>query len=186
MKRWSLDVTFEEGRAHMGIETQRHWSDLATERSTPLLFGLYSLVALFGRALHPEGQVSVAQTAWYRKQAATFRDVLAEVRRHLWGQETFPTSPTDPSVVFVPRSPLERLSLAPYSDVGNGHIAMSLRDTTTNEMANFRESQAKSLCRKTKNCREKKEGRDRSQARAKRGGATCADAERNDACMLPM
>jgi hypothetical protein len=46
MKRWSLEVTFEEGRAHLGIETQRQWSDRAIERSTPLLFGLYSLVTL--------------------------------------------------------------------------------------------------------------------------------------------
>ncbi|MDQ6659954.1 MAG: transposase [Chloroflexota bacterium] len=112
MKRWSLEVTFEEGRAHLGIETQRQWSDLAIERSTPLLFSLYSLVALFGQALHPEGCVPVAQAAWYRKRAATFRDVLAVVRRHGWGQGTFPTSPTDPAVVLVPRSPLERLSLA--------------------------------------------------------------------------
>lgn len=89
MKRWSLEVTFEEGRAHLGIETQRQWSDLAIERSTPMLFGLYSLVTLFGRALHPDGQVPVAQAAWYRKHTATFRDVLALVRRHLWGQETF-------------------------------------------------------------------------------------------------
>ena len=112
MKRWSLEVTFEEGRAHLGIETQRQWSDLAIERSTPLLFGLYSLVTLFGRALHPDGRIPVAQAAWYRKQTATFRDVLALVRRHLWGQGTFPTSPTDPGVVLVPRSTLERLSLA--------------------------------------------------------------------------
>jgi hypothetical protein len=40
MKRWSLEVTVEESRAHPGIETQRQWSDLAIERSTPLLFGL--------------------------------------------------------------------------------------------------------------------------------------------------
>jgi len=112
MKRWSLEVTFEEGRAHLGIETQRQWSDLAIGRSTPLLFGLYSLVTLFGQALHPDGQIPVAQAAWYRKQAATFRDVLAVVRRHVWGQGTFPTSPTDPDVVLVPRSTLERLSLA--------------------------------------------------------------------------
>ena len=46
MKRWSLEVTFEEGRAHGGIETQRQWSDLAIERSTPLLFGLSSLVTI--------------------------------------------------------------------------------------------------------------------------------------------
>ncbi len=112
MKRWSLEVTFEEGRAHLGIETQRQWSDLAIERSTPLLFGLYSLVTLFGQALHPDGHIPVAQAAWYRKQTATIRSVLALVRRHLWGQETFPTSPTDPDAVLVPRSTLERFSLA--------------------------------------------------------------------------
>lgn len=112
MKRWSLEVTFEESRAHLGIETQRQWSDRAIERSTPLLFGLYSLVALFGQAGHPDGQIPVAQVAWYHKQTATFRDVLAVVRRYLWGHGTFPTSPTDPGVVLVPRSTLERLSLA--------------------------------------------------------------------------
>jgi len=112
MKRWSLEVTFEEGRAHLGIETQRQWSDLAIARSTPLLFGLYSLVTLFGQALHPDGQVPVAQAAWYRKHTATFGDVLATVRRHLWGQGTFPTSHTDPGVVLVPRLTLERFALA--------------------------------------------------------------------------
>jgi len=61
MKRWSLEVTFEEGRAHLGIETQRQWSDQAIERSTPLLFGLYSLLAFFGQALHPNGQIPVAR-----------------------------------------------------------------------------------------------------------------------------
>ncbi len=112
MKRWSLEVTFEESRAHVGIETQRQWSDRAIERSTPLLFGLSSLVTLFGQALCPDGRVPVAQAAWYRKQIATFRDVLAVVRRHLWGLLTFPTSPTDPDVVLLPRSTLERLSWA--------------------------------------------------------------------------
>ena len=87
-------------------------SDLATLRSTPLLFGLYSLVTLFGQALHPDEQIPVAQAAWYRKPTATFREVLAGVRQHLWGQKTFPTSPTDPDVVLVPRSTLERLSFA--------------------------------------------------------------------------
>jgi hypothetical protein len=107
-------VTFEESRAHLGIETQRQWSDQAIERSTPLLFGLSSLVALFGQALHPDGQIPLAQAAWYPKQTATFCDVLAVVRRHLWGLETFPTSPADPGVVLVPRSTLECLSWAVY------------------------------------------------------------------------
>ena len=112
MKRWSLEVTFEEGRAHLGIETQRQWSDLAIERSTPLLFGLYSLVALFGQAVHPDGQIPLIQAVWYRKQSATFCDVLAVVRRQLWGPETFRTSSCDPEVVLVPRSTFERLSWA--------------------------------------------------------------------------
>ena len=112
MKRWSLEVTFEESRAYLGIETQRQWSDRAIERSTPLLFGLSSLVALFGRALCPDGCVPVAQAAWYRKPIATFRDLLALIRRHLWGFLTFPTSPADPGMVLLPRSMLERLSWA--------------------------------------------------------------------------
>jgi len=112
MKRWSLETTFEEGHAHLGLETQRQWSDLAIERTTPLLFGLYSLVTLFGHALYPHGQLPLKQAAWYHKQAATFGDVLAVVRRHLWSKFTFPTSPTDPDVVLVPRSTLSRLAHA--------------------------------------------------------------------------
>ena len=73
---------------------------------------VFCLVTLFGQALHPDGCVPVAQAAWYRKQVATFSDVLAVVRRHVWGQATFPTSPTDLDVVLVPRSTLERLSWA--------------------------------------------------------------------------
>src|SRR2546423_15166902 len=53
VKRWPIEVTFEESRAHLGMETQRQWSDLAIERSTPCLLGLYSVVALLGHALHP-------------------------------------------------------------------------------------------------------------------------------------
>ena len=55
VKRWSIEVTFEESRAHLGVETQRQWSDLAIERSTPCLFGVYSVVVLLGHALHPDG-----------------------------------------------------------------------------------------------------------------------------------
>jgi len=112
MKRWSLESTFEEGRAHLGLETQRQWSDLAVERTTPLLLGLYSLVTLFGHALAPNGQLPLKQTAWYHKQAATFLDVLALVRRHLWGNFAFPTSPSDPNVVLLPRSMLAQLAHA--------------------------------------------------------------------------
>lgn len=112
IKRWTIEVTFEESRAHLGLETQRQWSDLAIERSTPCLLGMFSLVALFGAALNPDGKVPVQRTAWYQKREATFSDVLAEVRRHLWGNFTFQTSPTNPDVCLVPRSHVERLAYA--------------------------------------------------------------------------
>jgi hypothetical protein len=35
----------------LGIETQRQWNDLAIGRSTPLLFGLFSLVTLKANTL---------------------------------------------------------------------------------------------------------------------------------------
>lgn len=112
MKRWSLETTFEESRAHLGIETQRQWSDRAIERTTPLLFGLYSLVTLFGSALTPQGHPPYQQAAWYRKPAATFGDILALVRQHLWGNFTFPTSQSDPDVVLLPRATLAQLAYA--------------------------------------------------------------------------
>ena len=112
IKRWSIEVTFEESRAHLGIETQRQWSDRAIERSTPCLFGLYSLVVLFGCALHPTGAIPFQPTAWYRKQQATFGDVLASVRRALWGNFSYSTSAHDPDLLLIPRSDLSRLAYA--------------------------------------------------------------------------
>ena len=112
MKRWSLETTFEESRAQLGVETQRQWSDRAIERTTPLLFGLYSLVALFGSALAPPGLLPVRQASWYQKPAATFRDILALVRRRLWGDFDFPTARSDPDVVLLPRATVAQLAYA--------------------------------------------------------------------------
>ena len=51
--RWQLEVTFEEVRAHLGVETQRQWSDKAIARSTPVLLSLFSLVTLLASCLEP-------------------------------------------------------------------------------------------------------------------------------------
>ena len=42
LRLWRIEVTFQEVRAHLGVETQRQWSDRATARTTPLLLGLFS------------------------------------------------------------------------------------------------------------------------------------------------
>src|SRR6266481_6833697 len=109
VKRWSIEVTFEESRAHLGVETQRQWSDLAIERSTPCLLGLYSLVVLLGQSLHPDGKILLQQAAWYPKTQATFSDVLATVRQHVGGGLTFQTVASHPDLCLVPRTELIRL-----------------------------------------------------------------------------
>jgi hypothetical protein len=110
--RWTIEVTFEESRAHLGIESQRQWSDLAIERTTPCLFGLYSVVALLTKALHPDGKVPIQCSAWYEKREATFGDMLATVRRHLWGNFNYVTSPHDADIRLIPETDLLRLAQA--------------------------------------------------------------------------
>jgi hypothetical protein len=82
--RWNVDVTFEESRRHLGIETQRQWSDKAIERSTPILFGLYSIVCLIAYRLSKSKDLTPQSTSWYQKHDITFSDVLSYVRRHIW------------------------------------------------------------------------------------------------------
>ncbi len=115
VKRWPIETTYEESRAHLGVETQRQWSDLAIERSTPCLLGLYSVVVLLGHTLHPDGKIPLQQAAWYPKTQATFSDVLATVRWHLWGALTFQTSAFHPDLCLIPRSDLTRLVQAACS-----------------------------------------------------------------------
>jgi DDE superfamily endonuclease len=112
VKRWTIETTFEESRAHLGLETQRQWSDRAIERTTPCLFGLYSMVTLLAHALYPDGKVPIRAAAWYAKGHATFADVLAAVRQHFWGDFSYSTSAHDPDLVEIPRSELARLAQA--------------------------------------------------------------------------
>lgn len=69
-------------RAHLGFETQRHWSQRAIERTAPCLFGVFSLVTGMACVLHPS-DLPVRKDPWYPKEEATFVDALAAVRSHL-------------------------------------------------------------------------------------------------------
>jgi hypothetical protein len=83
-RRWSMETTYEEARAHLGVETQRQWSDPAVFRTTPLLLGLFSVVALYVCQHADRLVLSPRRAAWYPKPAASFADALARLRRHLW------------------------------------------------------------------------------------------------------
>jgi hypothetical protein len=103
--RWQVEVTFEESRRHLGVETQRQWSDKAIARTTPLLLGLFSWITLVAHAFHLSGQpVSPCQSAWYAKSLPTFSDALALVRFQLWvAFPTFQTSRKPPDLINVSR-----------------------------------------------------------------------------------
>ena len=113
--RWQVEVTpyqvrgrlFEELRAHLGMETQRQWSERAIARTTPALFGLFSVVTLAADIL-----IGTAwRTAWRRaprrgmtKPALPSPTPSPVVRRHLWVQQgTFMPSEREHESIKVPR-----------------------------------------------------------------------------------
>jgi hypothetical protein len=107
--RWGLEVTFEEARERLGMETQRQWSDLAIARTTPILLGLFSLVTIFASKLQGDGKIPVLTTAWYQKTEATFSDCLALVRKHLWNSSFHAKSAREADFVSLPKQEWEYL-----------------------------------------------------------------------------
>lgn len=113
VRRWQVEVTFEETRRHLGVETQRQWSDLAIARTTPILLGLFSLVTLLATRLVRDGRLPVRTAAWYTKPTPTFSDALAAVRRHWWRAATTScTSQSERDMIKLPRRIVRRLSEA--------------------------------------------------------------------------
>jgi hypothetical protein len=105
VQRWQLEVTFEEARRHLGVETQRQWSDKAIARTTPLLLGLFSWVTLVAHALYtPHPSAAPRHAVWYPKPLPTFSDALALVRQYLWtAYPTFRISKDEPDMLKIPK-----------------------------------------------------------------------------------
>ena len=74
VRRWRVEVTFHEVRTHLGVETQRQWSDAAIARTTPTLLGLFSLVTLLAHPSAKRKKLPIRQAAWYSKDTPTFSD----------------------------------------------------------------------------------------------------------------
>ncbi len=89
VRRWRVEVTFHEVRTHLGVETQRQWSDAAIARTTPTLLGLFSLVTLLAHPSAKRMKLPIRQAAWYFKATPTFSDALALVRRQIWQSHHF-------------------------------------------------------------------------------------------------
>lgn len=112
VSRWQLEVTFQEARAHLGVETQRQWSDLAILRTTPALLGLFSLVTLWANDLAAGSAFSPRTAAWYPKTHCTFSDAIAAVRRQIWHQQICCMSPHRRDIIEIPRQLWERAANA--------------------------------------------------------------------------
>ncbi len=110
IKRWQLEVTFEETRRHLGIETQRQWSDNAIGRTTPCLYGLFSLITMVAQELSKGGNLKIRSAIWYDKELATFSDAIGCVRQSLWEARSFQTSKKEMEMIKIPRPFLECLT----------------------------------------------------------------------------
>ncbi len=115
--RWNIEVTFEEVRARLGMETQRQWSERAIAKTTPTLLALFSLVCLFGKEILQTQSLPILSTAWYdKKGGATFSDILAVVRRNILASSYFNDSTIEADYVKIKahkwESLLDQLCLA--------------------------------------------------------------------------
>jgi hypothetical protein len=110
-QRWQVEVTFEEVRAHLGVETQRQWSDLAILRTTPTLFSLFSIIVLLAECLQSSStSCLLPQSAWYQKELPTFIDALAWVRKRFWQVQLFPISRSTSDMLKIPKALLDNWS----------------------------------------------------------------------------
>lgn len=108
--RWQVEVTFAESRRHLGVETQRQWSDLAILRTTPALLGLFSLITLLVHRLLQGKDLPTRQAAWYQKARPSFSDALAFLRCELWPTRVIWRSPAQTDIVEIPRGLLDCLT----------------------------------------------------------------------------
>jgi hypothetical protein len=97
-----VEVTFHEVRTHLGVETQRQWSDLSILRTTPALLSLFSLITLLANVHARQDNLPVQRTAWYVKKLPTFSDALSIVRQTLVSEICFRTSPMRNEVQKIP------------------------------------------------------------------------------------
>jgi hypothetical protein len=88
--RWSIETTFQEMRAYLGLETTRGRSENTVLRAAPCLFGLFSVIVLLYARL-PAKRVRAAVILWPGKTDRTFSDAITAVRRWLWTDWVFAT-----------------------------------------------------------------------------------------------
>lgn len=100
--RWSIETTFQEMRAYLGLETTRGRTENTVLRAAPCLFGLFSVIALLYAQL-PARRTDGVAILWPGKIDRTFSDAITAVRRWLWCEWTFATPQHHDAFSKLPR-----------------------------------------------------------------------------------
>src|SRR5207237_1476961 len=79
--RWSIEVTFQETRQHLGLASSRNRKDKSVLRTVPCLLGLFSVICLLHQRQSRGRIVTPHIYPWYHKQEPTFSDALQAARR---------------------------------------------------------------------------------------------------------
>ena len=100
--RWNIETTFQEMRAHLGLETTRGWHRNTVLRMAPSLFLLDTIVVTFYNTM-PQSSPHLRVNSWIGKDCVTFSDMMISVRHHLWMKWVFEKVPEGASVRKLPR-----------------------------------------------------------------------------------
>jgi len=100
--RWNIEITFQEMRAHLGLETTGDWHRNTVLRMAPSLFLLYTIVVTFYDTL-PQSSPHLPERAWLSKEVITFSNMIISVRHYLWMNWVFEQVPAGATVRKLPR-----------------------------------------------------------------------------------
>ena len=103
-----MEVTLEEARVHLGLETQRQWNARAMARTTPALLSLYAIITLTAHQLLQKESTIVRATAWSAKRRPPYAEAMALGRRQLWDHRHVSTSQHETDMIQIPRVLFDR------------------------------------------------------------------------------
>jgi hypothetical protein len=103
--RWSIEITFEEAREHLGAGQARNRVRQAVERTTPFTLYCYTIVVLW-YTLHGHAPTDVAdrreRQPWYTsKTEPAFADMAVKLRRVIIAARFSPIRAAQPTVIEI-------------------------------------------------------------------------------------
>jgi hypothetical protein len=85
LKRWSVEVAYEDSKQMLGLHDPMVWNDLAVRRAHPMAWFVGGLVLAWYARYGQHQEQAHWQRPWYSsKPGITFADMLATLRLHLW------------------------------------------------------------------------------------------------------